>query len=264
MKKEVLYELIDIHTPKRIHNKLEEESNINTSGLKINHELTDEELENVLIEYPYFQTARLLYTLQLQKNNRKLFIEELSRTALLCADRKKLFYSMQPHNYNEFIKLAENITDNQDRTEELLDSYFKTFSEKPDELNFAPSEYFSYLESLGEESSTMNEDDSQLQHQEIIDAFIEKNESDSLNKISFTKKPANPSGNNEGLTETHNKDDDNEFLTETLAKIYIKQKKYDKALTIIKRLSLNFPKKSAYFADQIRFLEYLIINDKNK
>lgn len=101
MKKEVLYELIDIHTPKRIHNKLEEESNINTSGLKINHELTDEELENVLIEYPYFQTARLLYTLQLQKNNRKLFIEELSRTALLCADRKKLFYSMQPHNYNE-------------------------------------------------------------------------------------------------------------------------------------------------------------------
>jgi len=49
-----------------------------------------------------------------------------------------------------------------------------------------------------------------------------------------------------------------------LAKIYIKQKKYEQALTIIKRLSLNFPKKSAYFADQIHFLEYLIINEKNK
>jgi len=53
-------------------------------------------------------------------------------------------------------------------------------------------------------------------------------------------------------------------LTETLAKIYMKQQKYEQALAIIKRLSLNFPKKSAYFADQIRFLEYLIINEKNK
>ena len=57
---------------------------------------------------------------------------------------------------------------------------------------------------------------------------------------------------------------DDTFLTETLAQIYIKQKKYEEALTIIKRLSLNFPKKSIYFADQIRFLEYLIYNDKNK
>ncbi len=64
------------------------------------------------------------------------------------------------------------------------------------------------------------------------------------------------------LADTDKKDDDSEFLTETLAKIYIKQKKYDKALAIIKQLSLNYPKKSAYFADQIRFLEYLIINDK--
>ncbi|HBK95509.1 MAG TPA: hypothetical protein DDZ69_10925, partial [Porphyromonadaceae bacterium] len=54
------------------------------------------------------------------------------------------------------------------------------------------------------------------------------------------------------------------FLTETLAKIYIKQKKYEPALTIIRQLSLNFPKKSVYFADQIRFLELLILNEKNK
>ncbi|NLA62102.1 MAG: tetratricopeptide repeat protein, partial [Bacteroidales bacterium] len=58
--------------------------------------------------------------------------------------------------------------------------------------------------------------------------------------------------------------DDDSFLTETLAQVYIKQKKYEQALTIIKRLSLNFPKKSIYFADQIRFLEYLIYNEKNK
>ena len=53
-------------------------------------------------------------------------------------------------------------------------------------------------------------------------------------------------------------------FTETLAKIYIKQHRYEKALEIIKKLSLNYPKKNAYFADQIRFLEKLIINAKTK
>ena len=51
------------------------------------------------------------------------------------------------------------------------------------------------------------------------------------------------------------------YFTETLAKIYIKQQRYDKALEIIKKLSLKFPKKNTYFADQIRFLEKLINNN---
>ena len=57
---------------------------------------------------------------------------------------------------------------------------------------------------------------------------------------------------------------DDSCFTETLAKIYIKQHRYDKALEIIKKLSLKYPKKNAYFADQIRFLEKLIINAKSK
>lgn len=57
---------------------------------------------------------------------------------------------------------------------------------------------------------------------------------------------------------------DDSCFTETLAKIYIKQHKYEKALEIIKKLSLNYPKKNAYFAEQIRFLEKLIINAKSK
>lgn len=57
---------------------------------------------------------------------------------------------------------------------------------------------------------------------------------------------------------------DEGLFTETLARIYIKQGRYDKALRIIKTISLNYPEKNLYFADQIRFLEKLIINDKNK
>ena len=52
------------------------------------------------------------------------------------------------------------------------------------------------------------------------------------------------------------------YFTETLARIYIKQGRYEKALEIIKRLNLNYPKKNAYFADQMRFLEKLILNNK--
>ena len=59
-------------------------------------------------------------------------------------------------------------------------------------------------------------------------------------------------------------DDEEGCFTETLAKIYIKQQRYEKALEIIEKLNLNYPKKNAYFADQIRFLKKLIINAKSK
>ena len=52
---------------------------------------------------------------------------------------------------------------------------------------------------------------------------------------------------------------DNSSLTESLAKIYIRQKRFDKAFEIIHTLSLKNPKKSAYFADQLRFLRKLML-----
>ena len=57
---------------------------------------------------------------------------------------------------------------------------------------------------------------------------------------------------------------DEGYFTETLAKIYIKQGQYEKAIEIIKRLYLNYPKKNVYFADQLRFLDKLILNNKHK
>ncbi len=52
------------------------------------------------------------------------------------------------------------------------------------------------------------------------------------------------------------------LLSESLAKIYIRQGKYQRAYDIISSLNLKFPKKSAYFADQLRFLRKLILIDK--
>ena len=74
--------------------------------------------------------------------------------------------------------------------------------------------------------------------------------------------------NNEDETEVpeqkEEKEEENEILTETLAGIYIKQGKFENAIKIIRQLSLKYPKKNRYFADQIRFLEKLILNNKNK
>lgn len=52
-------------------------------------------------------------------------------------------------------------------------------------------------------------------------------------------------------------------LSEALFKLMVKNKNYSKALEIITELSLNNPKKSIYFAYQMRFLKKLIKNQKN-
>ena len=55
-------------------------------------------------------------------------------------------------------------------------------------------------------------------------------------------------------------DEEPPLFTEILAKIYVSQGRYDKALTAYKALNAKHPEKSVYFADQIRFIERLIEN----
>jgi hypothetical protein len=103
--------------------------------------------------------------------------------------------------------------------------------------------------------------------QELIDQFLEQSESKD------SKIRLRPSANKqldedsveevaalEQMVSSFNLPEDS--FTDTLAKIYLKQKRYDRALEIFKGLSLKYPEKNVYFADQIRFLEKLITHIK--
>ena len=53
-------------------------------------------------------------------------------------------------------------------------------------------------------------------------------------------------------------------LTTGFAKILIKNGNYTKALEIIREINLKNPEKSIYFADQIRFIKKLMLNEAKK
>jgi len=77
---------------------------------------------------------------------------------------------------------------------------------------------------------------------ELIDRFIENNP-----KIVPSKK----SPSKVDMTDSIKLDKD-ELMTETLAKVYLEQKKYKKAIQAYKILSLKYPEKSGFFADRIK------------
>lgn len=52
------------------------------------------------------------------------------------------------------------------------------------------------------------------------------------------------------------------LMTETLARIYVEQKNYEKAIKSYKILSLKYPEKSGFFADQIKTVKELQKNNK--
>lgn len=237
------------------------------------------ELRNLLARYPYFQSLRLLYLKNLYILHDISFGGELRKAVLYIADRRQLFQLIEGDRYNvqarkKGVPLTEVLKDEPsvDRTLALIDAFLSTV---PEEVTARTSfdysmDYTSYLleETLDTEQSS--EEMPKLKGYELIDDFIEKSESDSplcmkplREEMSSSTTSSDELSESEEETKEEEEEDDSCF-TETLAKIYVKQQRYSKALEIIKKLSLKYPKKNAYFADQIRFLEKLIINANSK
>lgn len=90
----------------------------------------------------------------------------------------------------------------------------------------------------------------QLKHHDLIDNFITANPH--IKPVGEVSDVETVVLDNTNVTDS--------IFTESLAKIYIKQGQYDKAIRIFEKLNLKYPEKSSYFADQIRFLKKIIEN----
>ncbi|HRU12767.1 MAG TPA: tetratricopeptide repeat protein, partial [Dysgonamonadaceae bacterium] len=58
---------------------------------KLDHDSLSD-LDDILREWPYFQTAELLKLKNLHNLQHPDYENQLTRTAIFCADRKRLFY----------------------------------------------------------------------------------------------------------------------------------------------------------------------------
>jgi hypothetical protein len=107
-----------------------------------------------------------------------------------------------------------------------------------------------------EEKIVVNEmmDEEKKKKAEIIDKFIETNP-----KISPIKQTAiNPA-----ILPDSYKEDNSYLMTETLARVYLEQKKYTKAIQAYEILILKYPEKITFFADRISDIKILQQNNNN-
>ena len=242
-------------------------------------------LRAVVDRYPYFQIAIFTYLKCLYAADDKMFASELQRLAVFVADKKALFYYILNEDYEKFFKRKGKRRElAPDRTSFLLNAFFENTDDgmpnmKPEknalESNMVTYDYFSFIDSPQNKSDDVITPGRQpgyspMKHQNLIDNFL-SNAGDSENmRINAepepepVKKPVTEPEREEMLSSMPEDLQDDFFFTETLANIYIKQHKYQKAYEIIKQLNLKFPEKNIYFASQISFLEKLIENEKTK
>ena len=252
---------------------------VEIAGLIKHPELMDRdtlyELRSLLALHPYYQTARLLMLQNLYLLHDPAFDEELRRAALYITDRRVIFQMIEAAHY----QIAQAVANQEStkpktqssasRTVTLIDSFLDAMPDTDEQPHTkrkptpadAAVDYVAYL--LETEAGNTDNDTPQLKGQDLIDTFLDQEQG----RIQLAELPEfTPATTAQQKDDENNDEDanDEEYFTETLARIYIKQGRYQKALDIIGRLNEQFPHKNAYFADQMRFLEKLIINNNKK
>ena len=228
------------------------------------------ELRGIVARYPYFQTARLLMLKNMYLLHDPDFGAELRRSVLYVSDRRALCRLIE--GYADRVVADEPAVIDEptvDRTVSLIDAFLGTLPEDFGGQAFVPDTVGDYatrflmgdsdplpslgIEDVSQPAPTVDADDSVSRALELMSQKEVSAESVAVDDVAA---PIVSLSDEEKLEES--------YFTETLAKIYIKQRKYSRALEIIRSLYLQFPEKNAYFADQIRFLEKLIINNNLK
>ncbi|MCR4920793.1 MAG: hypothetical protein K5945_03675 [Bacteroidaceae bacterium] len=222
-------------------------------------------LRETLRQSPYCHAARILLLHALYRMHDATFDEELRRNAPLIPDRRAIFRLIEEKHYTteqNRLRFDYEINDEEevaDRTQTLIDSFLQTI---PHEQQTQPTvadatqDYIGFLMQHADEEDIPHSMPT-IDEESIIDEFLQQ---DTPRIVIQNQTADTPRAE---TTQNDTEDDENEILTERLAHIYIKQGKFEKAIEIIQRLSLKYPKKNRYFADQIRFLGKLVINNRN-
>tara|TARA_B100001939_G_scaffold258943_1_gene225875 strand:- start:485 stop:1198 length:714 start_codon:yes stop_codon:yes gene_type:complete len=205
------------------------------------------ELESIIFEYPYFQLAHAIYLKSLKIQDQFNYDLILKKTAILSSRRKMIFNWINDteNNLFEIQKRTKKIKikDTQPPGNQIEGtSNFNKSKEEEQRMLFVDW-VMSYTNSKKE-----NENRPLESKIEIIDSFLEKNP-----KIPKSKEK----GNADDFLNlaSDNKFNKSELMTETLAKIYVKQQKFKEALYAYRILSLKYPEKSSLFANQIKKLQ---------
>lgn len=221
------------------------------------------ELRLLVGKYPYFDVARLLMLKNLYILHDIDFGREMRKSALYLKSRWPLFELMAGYGASD---VADNAPDDisVDRTMSLIDAFLDTLPAETVSLEAEGAAAVDYVSAyLKDQRAEGSGDVPALRGQDLIDEFLAGgNEKIAIdfrgdNAQESAVYDAEPQEPEENPAEAS-------FFTETLAGIYIKQGKYEKALEIIKRLCLEYPNKNRYFADQIRFLEKIIKHIKKE
>ena len=221
-------------TAEQIFRYMQAPEELNQETLPFLKELTE--------QHPAFEAGWILYLRNLKNNNDSSFEQELINGAIRIQDRRKLYLFL-----NEKAKATQQEQETESKPESTND--LEIFN-----LIFAP-EY--RLENSGETVGNMGEVARAIQNTSgkkfrLIDKFLEAQPKmpqvkvDEASSAMDSQKP---------------KDDDNDdFVTETLALIYAQQGYHKKAIHIFEKLSLKYPEKSTYFAGHIEKIKTLMNN----
>ena len=204
-------------------------------------------LENIIFEFPYFQLAHAIYLKSLKIQDRFNFDLFLKKTAILSS-RRKLIFNWIENTENNLFRILENSTNREIHIPNTQNAPVNEIvqTKVPDEEEqkmFFVDWVLSYTN-----PEIKNENYPLKNKIQTIDTFIEKNPK-------FSNRGEKEEKDNFLNLASDYKFNKSELMTETLAKIYVKQKKIKKALYAYKILSLKYPEKSALFADQIKKLQ---------
>ena len=175
-------------------------------------------LKKMTEDFPYFQVAWILYLKYLKETRSSDYEMMLKKVAVRVSDRKKLYRFLNTDN-NKFPINREV-------------EFIETLQQKSNQ-------------DFDLKSNTGNS---------LIDKFLASNSGIIHRKVEEVN-PVDSQFNEKILKNSVQETD--EIITETLAEIYLKQKKYEKALEAFQKLSLKYPEKSVYFAARIEETEKL-------